>query len=187
MPRSHRSIKISHLLTKLLKMYKSSKNQRAQCIQPQIPEMSVQPEKFRKNTFWGGPLFPVGPVWSKNDRSIRPFRLNLIPSGGFSLSVQLLWCNCTQSRKFAIPRLSSYYRCIYLLLLQKKKIIQVKSQSVFESRLWPFPPKPIIARNFGQHGCQRALTHAQITQQEIKKGSRTYRKYGRNILPSSFS
>ena len=26
---------------------------------------SVQPEKFRKNwsTFWGGPLFPVGPVW----------------------------------------------------------------------------------------------------------------------------
>ena len=25
---------------------------------------SVQPEKFRKNgsTFWGGPLFPVGPV-----------------------------------------------------------------------------------------------------------------------------
>ena len=164
-------------------MYKSSKNQRAQCIQPQIPEMSVQPEKFRKNTFLGGPLFPVGP---KNDRSIRPFRLNLIPSGGFSLSVQLLWCNCTQSRKFAIPRLSSYYRCIYLLLLQKKKIIQVKSQSVFESRLWPFPPKPIIARNFGQHGCQRALTHAQITQQEIKKGSRTYRKYGRNILLFSF-
>ena len=52
-------------------MYKSSKNQRAQCIQPQIPEISVQPEKFRKNTFWGGPLFLVGPVWSKNDRSIR--------------------------------------------------------------------------------------------------------------------
>ena len=27
--------------------------------------VSVQPEKFRKNwsTFWGGPLFPVGPVW----------------------------------------------------------------------------------------------------------------------------
>ena len=26
---------------------------------------SVQPEKFRNNwsTFWGGPLFPVGPVW----------------------------------------------------------------------------------------------------------------------------
>ena len=26
---------------------------------------SVQPEKFRKNgsTFWGGPLFSVGPVW----------------------------------------------------------------------------------------------------------------------------
>ena len=26
---------------------------------------SVQPEKFRKHwsTFWGGPLFPVGPVW----------------------------------------------------------------------------------------------------------------------------
>ena len=26
---------------------------------------SVQPGKFRKNrsTFWGGPLFPVGPVW----------------------------------------------------------------------------------------------------------------------------
>ena len=26
---------------------------------------SVQAEKFRKNrsTFWGGPLFPVGPVW----------------------------------------------------------------------------------------------------------------------------
>ena len=26
---------------------------------------SVQPEKFRKNrsTLWGGPLFPVGPVW----------------------------------------------------------------------------------------------------------------------------
>ena len=25
---------------------------------------SVQPEKFRKNesTFWGGPLFPVGPI-----------------------------------------------------------------------------------------------------------------------------
>ena len=118
MPRSHGSIKISNLLKELLKMYKSSKNQRARSIQPQIPEIlvrnvnglvSVQPEKFRKNTFWGGPLFPVGPVWSKNDRSIRPFRLILIPSGGFSLSVKLLWCSCTQPRKFAIPRLSSYY------------------------------------------------------------------------------
>ena len=118
MPRSHRSIKISNLLKELLKMYKSSKNQRARSIQPQIPEIlvrnvnglvSVQPEKFRKNTFWGGPLFPVGPVWSKNDRSIRPFQLILIPSGGFSLSVKLLWCSCTQPRKFAIPRLSSYY------------------------------------------------------------------------------
>ena len=118
MPQSHRSIKISNLLKELLKMYKSSKNQRARSIQPQIPEIlvrnvnglvSVQPEKFRKNTFWGGPLFPVGPVWSKNDRSIRPFQLILIPSGGFSLSVKLLWCSCTQPRKFAIPRLSSYY------------------------------------------------------------------------------
>ena len=118
MPWSHRSIKISNLLKELLKMYKSSKNQRARSIQPQIPEIlvrnvdglvSVQPEKFRKNTFWGGPLFPVGPVWSKNDRSIRPFRLILIPSGGFSLSVKLLWCSCTQPRKFAIPRPSSYY------------------------------------------------------------------------------
>ena len=118
MPRSHRSIKISNLLKELLKMYKSSKNQRARSIQPQIPEIlvrnvnglvSVQPEKFWKNTFWGGPLFPVGPVWSKNDRSIRPFRLILIPSGGFSLSVKLLWCSCTQPRKFAIPRPSSYY------------------------------------------------------------------------------
>ena len=118
MPRSHRSIKISNLLKELLKMYKSSKNQRARSIQPQIPEIlvrnvnglvSVQPEKFWKNTFWGGPLFPVGPVWSKNDRSIRPFRLILIPSGGFSLSVKLLWCSCTQPRKFAISRPSSYY------------------------------------------------------------------------------
>ena len=118
MPRSHRSIKISNLLKELLKMYKSSKNQRARSIQLQIPEIlvrnvnglvSVQPGKFRKNTFWGEPLFPVGPVWSKNDRSIRPFRLILIHSGGFSLLVQLLWCNCTQPRKFAIPRLSSYY------------------------------------------------------------------------------
>ena len=41
-------------------MYKSSKNKRAQSIQPQIPEISVQnvnglvsvkPEKFQKNTF----------------------------------------------------------------------------------------------------------------------------------------
>ena len=118
MPRSHRSIKISNLLKELLKMYKSSKNQRARSTQPQIPEIlvrnvnglvSVQPEKFRKNTFWGGPLFPVGLVWSKNDRSIRPFPLILIPSGGFSLSVKLLWCSCTQPRTFAIPRLSSYY------------------------------------------------------------------------------
>ena len=118
MPRSQRSIKISNLLKELLKMYKSSKNQRPRSIQPQIPEIlvrnvnelvSVQPEKFRKNTFWGGPLFPVGLVWSKNDRSIWPFRLILIPSGGFSLSVKLLWCSCTQPRKFAIPRLSSYY------------------------------------------------------------------------------
>ena len=108
MPRSHRSIKISNLLKELLKMYKSSKNQRARSIQLQIPEIlvrnvnglvSVQPGKFRKNTFWGEPLFPVGPVWSKNDRSIRPFRLILIHSGGFSLLVQLLWCNCTQPRK----------------------------------------------------------------------------------------
>ena len=153
MPRLHRSIKISHLPTELLKMYKSSKNQRARSIQPQIPEISVQnvnglvsvqPEKFRKNTFWGGPLFPVGLVWSKNDRSIRPFRLILIPSGGFS-------------------------------------------QSVCESRLQPFPPKPIIARNFGQQGCQHGLTHAQITQQKIKNGSRTYRKYGTTILLSGFS
>ena len=118
MPRSHRSIKISNLLKELLKMYKSSKNQRARSIQPQIPQIlvrnvnglvSVQPEKFWKNTFWGGPLFPVGLVWSKNDRSIRPFRLILIPSGGFSLPVKLLWCSCTQPRKFAIPHLSSYY------------------------------------------------------------------------------
>ena len=36
---------------------------------PEIPSKTqwigwVQPEKFRKNgsTFWGGPLFPVGPV-----------------------------------------------------------------------------------------------------------------------------
>ena len=44
----------------------------ARSIQPNFPEISVQtqwigsvqPEKFRKNgpTFWGGPLFPVGPV-----------------------------------------------------------------------------------------------------------------------------
>ena len=52
---------------------------------------SVQPEKFRKNwsTFCGGPLFPVGPVWSKNDRSIRPFRLILIPSPHGSVHP---WC-----------------------------------------------------------------------------------------------
>ena len=36
----------------------------ARSIQPKLPEISVQPEKFRKNgsTFWGGPIFPVGPV-----------------------------------------------------------------------------------------------------------------------------
>ena len=41
-----------------------SKKQRARSIQPKFPEISVQPEKFRKNgsTFWGVPLFPVGLV-----------------------------------------------------------------------------------------------------------------------------
>ena len=42
---------------------------RARSIEPKFSEISVQPEKFRKNgsTFWGGPLFPVG--WM--DRALR--------------------------------------------------------------------------------------------------------------------
>ena len=80
-------------------------------------------------------------------------------------------------------------KCLVYLFVAfaEKKIIQVKSQSVVKSRLRPFLPKLIIARNFGQHGYQHGLTHAQITQQQIKNGSRTYRKYGRNILLSGFS
>ena len=49
------------------------RNPRERSIQPKFPEFrsktqwigSVRLEKFRKNgsTFWGGPLFPVGPVW----------------------------------------------------------------------------------------------------------------------------
>ena len=89
---------------------------------------SVQPEKFRKNwwTFWGGPQRLVGPVWSKNDLSIRrttpthshahcltvQYILGVYPSknGGFSLLVQLLWHNCTQPGKFSMPPVSRYCR-----------------------------------------------------------------------------
>ena len=59
----------------------------ARSIQPKFPEISVQNSmdrfgltgKFRKNcfTFWGGPLFAVGPVWILVECRIAPqFRRN---------------------------------------------------------------------------------------------------------------
>ena len=36
---------------------------------------------------------------------------------------------------------------LFVAFAEKKKLIQVKSQSVFASRMQPFPPKPIMAAN----------------------------------------
>ena len=66
------SVRQSEIWVRDYRLCKGIQGKRARSIQPKFPESRsktqwiglVQPEKFRKNgsTFWGRPLFPVGPV-----------------------------------------------------------------------------------------------------------------------------
>ena len=152
-------------------VYSTTPTPRGRSIQPKIPEISVQnsmdwfrPARkgskklvnlLRWTTSPGRtgliekwPVHSTTPTHSHSQCVAVRYILGVYPSknGGFSLLVQLLWHNCTQPGKFAIPPVSSYCRYVFgvfICCFCKNNITQLKSQSVFASRLRPFPPKPI--------------------------------------------
>ena len=129
------------------------------------PKLNGSVRSNRKSFEKTGPPFEVV-LFSRSDRSDRKMTVPFDHSDSFLFPVAASvyrWSFCD----VAVPSLENLLshdcqattgKCLVYLFVafaEKKKIIQVKSQSVFASRMQPFPPKPIMAANTAASMCTK--------------------------------